>query len=237
MSKISCRCVARFAKLRNGSPRRKNNVVRFKRPARNRTIVQRQTSKVSQNFRKSWTFSFRRYCGDKQKSVKEDRPILPSKHPVGYVGSLTHNCALKEALSSQVYPRAFLTSRHARIEKEIPDKPNSGLARIRIPLVPYLIGTAISHRYTYVHPRRVSLWCGPARVRFNSSAKLSLFPPEASFTEYPIFLVHSDAYSFLQFFVVTHHSWIRDIRYRMHMLDCLKCYERIAVTKIQQRYV
>lgn len=40
-----------------------------------------------------------------------------------------------------------------------------------------------------------------ARVRFNSSAKLSLFPPEASFTEYPISLVHSTLIHSCNFFL------------------------------------
>jgi len=71
------------------------------------------------------------------KSLKEDRPVLPQN--ILTVGSLAHECALKEALSSQVYPHAFLTGGHARIEKEISDKPNSGLALDQDPLAPYRI--------------------------------------------------------------------------------------------------
>jgi len=70
------------------------------------------------------------------------------KHPVG---GIAHECAVKEALSAQVYP-TFLSGEHARIEKEISDKLNS-LARDQNPLRSLPYRTTISHRYMYVHPR------------------------------------------------------------------------------------
>lgn len=96
-----------------------------------------------------------------------------------------------------MYPHAFLTDGHARIEEEIPDKPNSGLALDQDPLASYLTGQLSVRMYTVD-----ACPCGPARVHFNSSAKLSLFPPEASFTEYLIPLVHSLLIHPCNFFVV-----------------------------------
>lgn len=68
--------------------------------------------------------------------------------------------------------------------KEIPDKLRIRDSHVGIPR--FLTGQATDRRHK-VHSYARST----ARVRLNSSAKLSLFPPEAFFTEWSISLVHS----------------------------------------------
>lgn len=112
-----------------------------------------------------------------------------------------HCCALKGSIiSSQVYSRTFSMGRHARRpRKKSSDKPNS--RRIKV-LADALLTDQQLLVIEYVHQRAhvrtytcnemcVSICCSlnpPRRVpvRLNSSAKLSLFPPEAPFTEHQI---------------------------------------------------
>jgi len=108
----------------------------------------------------------------------------------GYVGFLAHRCALKGEhypLLAGVSPRAFSMGRHARtLEKKsrISRILNSRGTGDHLPSLPFhpvrLPVTDTRLRANTRLPRDAPC---RGRVRLNSSAKLSPFPPEASFAD------------------------------------------------------